>query len=123
MLSNYLSRSGRADSMLKSERGFGTAESIVAIMSFFMIMLIFIPMMTEAISALERKESTVIAARVLYEFLEEELFTGTAETNLYYREGEEYKVYRNNQEEKICVSFKDYRKIDQFFCIEEEVEE
>ncbi|WP_456274059.1 hypothetical protein [Bacillus sp. AK031] len=109
--------------MWRNERGFGTAESIVAVMSLFMIMLIFIPMMTGAISALERKESKVLAARVLYEYLEEELFTGTAETNSYYREGEEYRVNKDDQEEKICVSFKDYRKIDQSFCLETEVDE
>jgi hypothetical protein len=109
--------------MWKNENGFGTAESITAVMAFFMIMLIFVPMLTEAISVLERKETTVIAARVLYEYLEEEIFTGEAETNIYYREGDEYKVFRSNLQGRICVSFKDYRKEEQSFCIEEEVEE
>lgn len=106
--------------MLKSEEGFGTSEALIAVSSVFMVIMMFIPLITGVVSILDKKESEVIAARVLYEHLEEELFTGKTESNIYQRQGAVYIVFQNKYEGKLCTAYKDYKKTDRSYCIEED---
>lgn len=103
--------------MFKNERGFGTSEALIAVSSVFMVMGLFLPMVFSVMSALDKKENNLTAARVLYEHLEEEMFAGKAESDRYQRMGKEYQV--NTSEEKICVTYEVYRGESENLCLKE----
>lgn len=107
--------------MLKSESGYGTAEALVAISSIFMVMLIFIPFVINLVVDLEKKESDFRASRILYEHLEEDLFSGAAENHIYRREGQVFEIIENKEEGGICIHYKDHKGNDQRFCLSKEV--
>ncbi|WP_421379570.1 hypothetical protein ACOJQI_15810 [Bacillus salacetis] len=105
--------------MFRSEKGYGTAEALVAVSTIFIIMGMFIPLLFEVLSALENKENNLAAARVLYEHLEEEVFSGQTETGSYRRNGTIYSVISNKK--TICVQYTDYKGVTLSDCLKEVV--
>ncbi|RIW31074.1 hypothetical protein D3H55_15825 [Bacillus salacetis] len=103
--------------MFRSNEGFGTAEALVAVSTIFMVLGLFIPMAVGMISAMEKKENALIAARVLYEHLEEETFTGSPESSFYQRQGQVYEIVK--KEGAVCIQYKNHTGDDQINCLEE----
>jgi hypothetical protein len=105
--------------MFKSEKGYGTAEALVAISAIFMVMGMFIPLVIGVLTSLEKKESNFAAARVLYEHLEEETFSGQTVNSSYQRNGTTYHVLR--KQGTPCIKFTDYSGKNQSRCLNEDV--
>jgi hypothetical protein len=103
--------------MFKNDKGFGTAEALVAVTAVFMVMGMFIPMVIGMLSVLEKKENSLSAARVLYEHLEEEVFSGKAESSIYQRQGTVYQVIKT--EGTTCVQYEIYPGDQQISCLKE----
>ncbi|MGM0844269.1 MAG: hypothetical protein ACQEUT_04765 [Bacillota bacterium] len=109
--------------MLRSEKGFGTAEALVAISAIFIVMLIFLPFIMNLVSDLEKKESDLTAARVLYEHLEEDLFSGRTENHIYRREDQIFEIKDRIENGSICIYYNDHKDKNHSFCLSEEVRE
>jgi hypothetical protein len=105
--------------MFNSEKGYGTAEALVAVSAIFMVMGMFIPLILGVMSSLESKENNLAAERILYEHLEEEIFTGQTENSRYLRNGTEYTVIRN--EGGICTIYPDFKRVNRSRCLKEDV--
>ncbi|WP_409251339.1 hypothetical protein V1502_14455 [Bacillus sp. SCS-153A] len=109
--------------MYKSDKGYGTAEALIAVSSLFIVLGMFIPMVISIISALEKKENNLTAARVLYEHVEEVVFSGGAESDRYERMGNVYQVTSITSEGGLCIHYKDYSGKNMSRCLREGVGE
>ncbi|MGF2617058.1 hypothetical protein FZC84_04305 [Rossellomorea vietnamensis] len=107
--------------MLNNEEGFGTAEALVAISSIFVVVLTFVPFIIDLVADLEEKESALTAARILYEHLEEDLFSGSTASHLYERDGRLYEIVNNTETGTLCIKYQEYFGGRQSFCLSKDV--